>query len=221
VNWPEICAAVIPCFNEERTIRGVVSSVRQHLPTVLVVDDGCTDATPQQATLAGATVLRHAKNHGKGEALRTGWKEAGQRGFTWALCMDGDGQHAAEDIPGFFRRAEETPASLIIGDRMQSAEAMPCLRRVVNGWMSRRLSVAAGRTLPDSQCGFRLMNLEDWSQLPIKTTRFEIESEVLLSFVNAGYKVEFVPIHTIYKGEPSKIHPWRDTVRWFKWWWHR
>jgi len=144
-----------------------------------------------------------------------------ERGFAWALCLDGDGQHAVEDISAFFRRAEETSASLIIGNRMQNASAMPWLRRVVNNWMSRRLSQAAGRALPDSQCGFRLMNLEAWSRLAIKTTRFEIESEVLLAFAKAGYKVDFVPIRTIYKGEPSKIHVWRDTMRWFKWWWHR
>ncbi len=221
MNWPEICAAVIPCFNEARTIHSVVSSVRRQVPTVLVVDDGSADDTAEQAALAGATVLRHPNNSGKGEALRTGWKEAFQRGFAWAVCLDGDGQHAAEDIPAFFLCAEATSAALIIGNRMQDAGAMPRLRRVVNRWMSRRLSERAGRPVPDSQCGFRLMNLQAWSRLPLKTAHFEIESEALLAFLKAGYKVEFVPVRTIYKGEPSKIHAVRDTVRWFKWWWHR
>ena len=221
MNWPEVCAAVIPCFNEEATIRSVVSSVRQHIPTVLVVDDGSTDASAVQAQLAGARVLHHEKNSGKGAALRTGWKKAQDRGFSWALCLDGDGQHAADDIPAFLRCAEESSAALVIGNRMQATQSMPWLRRIVNRWMSRRLSRVAGRPLPDSQCGFRLLNLQSWSRLSLKSLRFEIESELLLGFLSAGEKVEFVPIRTIYKGAPSKIHPLRDTLRWFKWWWIR
>ena len=95
---------------------------------------------------------------------------------------------------------------------------MPLVRRVVNRWMSKRISTAAGRPLPDTQCGFRLMTLEAWRSLRIQAAHFEIESEVLLAFIAAGYKVEFVPIRVIYKKEQSKIHPVRDTVRWFRWW---
>jgi hypothetical protein len=85
--------------------------------------------------------------------------------------------------------------------------------------MSRWLSAAAGEALPDSQCGFRLMNLGVWASLPITSAHFEIESDVLLAFVRAGQKVEFVPIRTIYKQEQSKIHPVRDTIRWLAWLW--
>jgi dolichol-phosphate mannosyltransferase len=87
--------------------------------------------------------------------------------------------------------------------------------------MSRRLTVTAGRLLPDSQCGFRLMKLSAWAGLKISATHFEIESEVLLAFVRAGLEVEFVPVRAIYKDEQSKIHPVRDAVRWLKWWWGR
>jgi hypothetical protein len=84
--------------------------------------------------------------------------------------------------------------------------------------MSRRLSNASGAELPDSQCGFRLMDLEAWSRLPIRCDRFEIESEVLLAFLKAGHRVSFVPIRTVYKSEQSKINPISDTIRWLKWW---
>lgn len=221
MNWPDNCAAVIPCFNEQRAIHSVVAGVKRYLPDVLVIDDGSSDATGEQATLGGAAVLRHPGNFGKGEALRTGWKEAFQQGFNWALCLDGDGQHAAEDIPAFFRCAEEALATLVIGNRMEAPQGMPWLRRAVNHWMSHRLSGVAGRSVPDSQCGFRLMNLKVWSGLQVQTSHFEIESEVVLAFLRAGQKVEFVPIRTIYKGEPSKIHPLRDSLRWFKWWWQQ
>ena len=98
---------------------------------------------------------------------------------------------------------------------------MPRIRRFVNRWMSRRLSKAAGAELPDTQCGFRLMNLDAWSHLPIHCDRFEIESEVLLAFLKAGHRVSFVPIRTLYKSEQSKIHPITDTIRWFRWWGNR
>jgi hypothetical protein len=83
--------------------------------------------------------------------------------------------------------------------------------------MSREISRLAGQTLPDSQCGFRLMNLEDWAGLPVRATHFEVESEVLLLFARAGLRIEFVPIEVIYRQERTKIHPWRDTLRWLSW----
>jgi hypothetical protein len=83
--------------------------------------------------------------------------------------------------------------------------------------MSRQLSKLARQDLPDSQCGFRLMDLQVWASLKVLTQHFEIESEILLAFLNAGRKVEFVPIRAIYKTEQSKIHPVRDSVRWFRW----
>lgn len=85
--------------------------------------------------------------------------------------------------------------------------------------MSKRISKAAGQPLPDSQCGFRLIFLEALATVPISARCFEIESDVLLGFARAGYRIEFVPIQVIYKAERSKIHPWSDTVRWFQWWW--
>ena len=218
MDWPSKCAAVIPCFNEEAAIGSVVAETRRFLRTVLVVDDGSTDRTVERAQAARAATLRHGSNYGKGRALQEGWRWARDHGFIWAMTLDGDGQHSADDIPSFLRCAEQTTAALVIGNRMNGASEMPWLRRVVNRWMSRRISQAAGQLLPDSQCGFRLMNLEAWASLPISASRFEIESDVLLAFLAAGQKVEFVPIQVLYKTEQSKIHPVWDTIRWFRWW---
>jgi len=218
MDWPSKCAAVIPCFNEEAAISAVVAATRRFLSTVLVVDDGSTDRTVEQAQAAGAVTLRHGRNFGKGRALQEGWRWAREHGFSWAMALDGDGQHSAEDIPSFLRCAEQSGAALVIGNRMNATAEMPWLRRVVNHWISRRISQAAGQLLPDSQCGFRLMNLEAWASMPINASRFEIESEVLLAFVAAGHAVAFVPIRVLYKTEQSKIHPLWDTIRWFRWW---
>ena len=214
----KICAAVIPCFNEARTIAPLVAAVSQYLPSVLVVDDGSTDDTANLAGGAGAVVAGHQRNLGKGAALRTGLSLALKQGFEWALTLDGDGQHAPEDLPAFLRCAEETGASLVVGDRMSNARAMPWLRRQVNRWMSRRLSRLAGRPLPDTQCGLRLMHLGTWVALPLKTERFEVESETLMAFLAAGRRVEFVPIRVIRSGRRSHIHPVADSMRWLKWW---
>jgi len=218
VDWKTNCAALIPCFNEAPGVGEVVRTVREHLPSVLVVDDGSTDATAAAAQAAHAEVVRHAVNRGKGAALRVGFQHLRDGGFGWALTLDGDGQHAADDIPGFFSCAETTGAQLVIGNRMAQADRMPWLRRRVNRLMTRRLSRRAGVPLLDSQCGFRLVNLEALAGVPLQTNRFEIESELLLAFLRAGKQVEFVPVQTIYRPGASKIHPVLDTWRWLRWW---
>jgi glycosyltransferase involved in cell wall biosynthesis len=218
VDWSEICIVVIPCFNEEKTIASLAQGVRQHLSAVMVVDDGSQDNTAALASSTGANVVRHSRNLGKGAALKTGLATALRQGFEWAFTMDGDGQHKPDDIPAFIRSAEQTGATLLVGNRMHNAQAIPWLRRVVNRWMSRRISERAGRFLPDSQCGFRLVNLKAWAALRLETDHFEIESEMLLAFVQAGYRVEFVPIQVIPKGRRSHIRPVRDTLQWLRWW---
>ena len=206
---------VIPCLNEAKEIFSLVTAVRKFLPNVIVFDDGSTDDTAALAAKAGAEVLRNKTSLGKGRALNAGFKYARERGFPFALAMDGDGQHAPYDIPKFLAAMERAP--LVIGNRMENCAQMPWLRSFVNRWMSRQLSRVAGKELPDTQCGFRLIQLEAWSRLDLRTSHFEIESELLLGFAAAGHAIEFVPIEVIYKNEQSKIHPVRDTIRWFRW----
>jgi glycosyltransferase involved in cell wall biosynthesis len=214
------CAAVIPCLNEADQIGPLVTSVLPFLADIIVVDDGSGDRTAQEATAAGAEVIRHESNRGKGAAVQTGLKGATERAFEWALLMDGDGQHSASDIVNFWEGEcpREPAARLVIGNRMHNPAAMPWLRRFVNRWMSARLSKRLGLPLPDTQCGFRLVHLPSWSKLDLQMSHFEIESEMLTAFVQAGYLVRFVPIQVIYKNESSKISPIVDTIRWFRWW---
>ena len=107
VDWPKTCAVVIPCLNEAAAVGNVVAAVRNMLPSVIVIDDGSTDATGEVATTSGARVLRHDRPSGKGAALRTGWKHSLDTGFSWVLSMDGDGQHAAQDIRKFLERGNQ------------------------------------------------------------------------------------------------------------------
>lgn len=215
---PTTCAAVIPCFNESASIATLVTAVRRQLPSVLVVDDGSTDMTAKLAESAGAVVLRHARNLGKGAALRTGLARALAQGFEWVVMLDGDGQHAPEDLPALWRCAEQTAAKLVIGNRMDEAHKMPWLRRSVNRWMSRMISRRAGEFLPDTQSGFRLIHLPTWTALPLNAQRFEVESEMLLAFLAAGRRVEFVPVRVLRSGRASHICPVADALRWLRWW---
>lgn len=208
---------MIPCFNEAANIANAVAGVKKFLPNVIVADDGSTDATAPQARHAGAEIIRLPKNLGKGAALRRGWQRAGELGCRWVLMLDGDGQHAPEEIPRFFAAAEATGARLVVGNRMGNAADMPFVRRCVNRWMSRRISKLTGAELPDSQCGFRLAHLETLLGLPLHANRFEIESAMLVAFLAAGGPVEFVPVSTIYETRASKIRPLADSWRWLRW----
>ena len=212
------CAAVIPCFNEGLSIGPLIAGIREFLPPVIVVDDGSTDNTAVAAADAGAMVVKHAQNFGKGAALRTGLSRAADLGFEWVVTLDGDGQHVPSDLPALLGCASHSGASLVIGNRMHNAHAIPWLRRWVNRLMSRLLSRRAGRDLPDTQCGFRVVRLKTWANLSLNTEHFEIESEMLMAFLAAKHPVAFAPIQVIGRGQRSRIRPFADTVRWWKWW---
>ena len=212
------CAAVIPCLNESASITALVWAVRRQLPATFVVDDGSADATAQLAENAGAIALRHTKNLGKGAALQTGLAHAAKLGFEWAVTLDGDGQHAPEDLPALFCCAEMTGAKMVVGNRMGEAQKMPWLRRAVNRAMSLMLSRRAGKFLPDTQSGFRLIHLPTWATLLLDAKKFEVESEMLLAFLAAGGRVEFAPVQTLRSNRASHICPLADTLRWLAWW---
>lgn len=218
--WSECCAAVLPALNEEWALGKLVPRVREFLPNTVVVNDASSDRTAQVAQTAGATVLSHPEHRGKGAALKTGWEWCAQQGCEWVLFLDGDGQHAPEDIPRFFEAADRTAATLVAGQRDFSCPHMPRLRAWTNAWMSRRLSRLSGSHLPDSQCGFRLVHVPSLISAGPSSRRFQIESEVLLSFVLRGERVEWVPIQTIYFKSRSHISPLSDGGRWLRWYWN-
>lgn len=214
---PANSCALIPCRNEGAFVGDVVQAVRRHLPTVVVVDDGSTDGTAERAKAGGAVVLRHATSVGKGAALRTGWDWTAAQGLQWAVMLDGDGQHAAEDIPGFLTAGSDGSAKLIVGNRMDRTEAMPWIRRRANRWLSERVSKLAGVPVPDSQCGFRMAHLPTLRGLGLVSRHFEIESEMCFRFARAGHRVISVPVQVRYGTESSKISPFRDYARWCRW----
>ena len=209
-------AAVIPAYQEEKHIAEVVRRTLKQLMNVVVVDDGSSDATAEEARKAGADVIVHEQNRGKGESIKSGFRYWIEHGSTWVIILDGDGQHLPEEIPNFLTAAEASRAKLLIGTRMNNVHDMPLVRRAVNRYMSRKISNACRQEIPDTQCGFRMIHRDIIPDLLGGTERFDYETEMLIIASRAGCEVASVPISTIYSDEVSSIHPVRDTLRFFK-----
>jgi glycosyltransferase involved in cell wall biosynthesis len=210
-------AAVIPAYCEEKHIGEVVLRTRAQLDHVLVVDDGSTDQTALRAREAGAEVIVHPVNRGKGETIKTGLRHWFERGAECVIILDGDGQHRPEEIDRFVAAAAPPQQSkLLVGNRMDNLSRMPILRRIVNRYMSRKISRVCGQTIPDTQCGFRMVHRELIPAVLGGAERFDYETEMLIFASRNGYRIDSVPISTVYSDEVSSIHPVRDTLRFFK-----
>lgn len=210
-------AAIIPAYREEQHISDVVRRTRTQLDHVLVVDDGSRDPTARCAREAGAEVIVHSQNRGKGEAIKTGLRHWLDRQFTHVIILDADGQHLPEEIDRFIAAAAQAgDRSFFLGNRMNNLSGMPFVRRVVNRYMSNRISRICRQEIPDTQCGFRMLDRQLIPELLDGGNRFDYETEMLIIASRQGYRIESVPITTVYSDEVSKIHPARDTIRFFK-----
>jgi glycosyltransferase involved in cell wall biosynthesis len=209
-------AAVIPAYLEEKHVGDVVRRTLKQLANVVVVDDGSNDRTAEEARSAGADVIIHEQNRGKGESIKSGFRYWLEHGSTYVVILDGDGQHLPEEIERFLAAASSGIGELLIGTRMNDVREMPLVRRMVNRYMSRKISRACGQDIPDTQCGFRMVHRSIIPNLLGGTERFDYETEMLILASRAGCRIASVPISTVYSDEVSSIHPVRDTLRFFK-----
>jgi glycosyltransferase involved in cell wall biosynthesis len=197
--------ALVPAFNEAPRIGDVVRGALSHLP-VLVVDDGSSDGTAAEAGAAGATVLAQRPNQGKGAALRAGFRWALERGFDAVVTLDGDGQHEPDAIPSFLAAWAAAGDALVIGCR--DFRRMPALRRLANELGGRAFSWAVGHPIPDNQSGYRLVDGRLMGALlGSHESGFAFEVEMITTCIRGGWPMAWVPIRTIYAGEPSNIRP--------------
>ena len=185
-------ALTIPALDAEATIGDVVASARRVVPDVLVVDDGSRDATAARAREAGAEVVIHFDNRGKGAALRTAFDALLGRGFDRVVTMDADGQHLAEELPLLL----DAPASadLVLGVRTASFAAMSPLRRRSNALSTRAISAFASRPLVDVQTGFRRYSRALLERTGFPEDRFDAESAVVVRAARLGLEIVEVPI---------------------------
>lgn len=196
---------IIPAYNEQKHIQQVVAGAMKYVP-VLVVDDGSRDRTAEIAEQAGARVLRQVPNQGKGAALRLGFQAALDSGYQAVVTLDADGQHDANEIPSFLEAYERSQADLIIGKR--DFNQIPPIRRLANSVGRWSFSWAVGQPVEDNQSGYRLLSRRMMQAvLGSEEKGFEFEVEVIVTCLEKGYQLEWVPISTIYQGEGSHIQP--------------
>jgi glycosyltransferase involved in cell wall biosynthesis len=204
-----LCA--IPAFDEEVAIGSVVLRARPHVDEVLVVDDGSSDRTAEVARMAGATVIKHEVNKGKGEAYRTYWTYAVEKGFDVLVTLDGDGQHDADEIPLLLARLNEGD-DFVIGARWGSSTEMPWWRKVGKRVLDYGTAAASegpkggqGPKLTDSQSGFRAYNRKALEAIEPRQSGFSVESQLLIDAHQAGLRIGETRIHCRYDVEGSTL----------------
>jgi glycosyltransferase involved in cell wall biosynthesis len=206
--------AVIPAYNESQHIERVVRQTQLFLP-VLVVDDGSKDDTALKAESNGATVLRQRPNQGKGKALVSGFQYALSQGCQAVVMLDADGQHDPAEIPRFTQAYQNSQADLIIGQR--DFQYMPRLRRTTNTFGTWIFSWAIGQTIPDNQSGYRLLSSRMMeTMLASRETNFEFEVEMIVVCIQNHFRLDWVPISTIYGDEKSHIRPIRHAYHFIR-----
>ena len=211
----DICV-IIPTYNNAGTVMDVLArTLALDLP-VIVVNDGCTDATAR--LLAGAdlplTVLTHARNRGKGIALRTGLEHARRAGYRYAVTLDADGQHYPEDLPLLLTAACAHPGALVLGSRNLASENMPGGNTFANRFSNFWFRVQTGLRIPDTQTGFRAYPLDKLPSLRLLTARYEAELTLLVFSAWKGVELVPVPVRVCYpEDRVSSFRPFRDFFR--------
>jgi glycosyltransferase involved in cell wall biosynthesis len=211
---------VIPAYQAERTVASVVTGLLRGLlpapnPRIVVVDDGSTDRTAAEAERAGAVVLRHPSNAGKGAALRTGMRFAVEHGFGSVLSVDADGQHPPEEAARV-ALADAPRDAFVLGVRDLARDGAPLLNRFSNGFSNVFLSWFAGSTIHDSQCGLRRYPVPETLELGARSDGYAFEAEALLRAARLGFRIVELPVRVIYPPASERVshfHAVRDPAR--------
>jgi glycosyltransferase involved in cell wall biosynthesis len=208
---------LVPAFDAERTVADVVRGACTEAAHVLVVDDGSTDATAARAAEAGAEVLRHAGNRGKGAALKTGLARARELGFEVVLTLDADGQHPPAELAKLLA-ATDDPEALVLGVRDLVAAHAPRANQLSNGFSNGFISMVTRMRLRDTQCGMRRYPVARTLGLGIRDDRFGFETEVILRARRAGIRIVQAPIEVLYPAGrtthfDARRDPWRIVGR--------
>lgn len=202
-------AVLIPALNEELRIREVVEGALAQCPQVIVVDDGSSDATVQRIADLPITLIRHQTRRGKGESLRDGFRAAVAAGFEGVLTMDGDGQHAAADIPRLLAAAVAYPDHIVVGARLQKRARQPAYRRLANEFGDWGIAWACGYRVADTQSGQRYYPIAVAALDDISADGFVFEADILIQASRRlGTRCVAVPIESRYQG-PGAVQQFR------------
>ena len=206
---------LIPALDAEDTVGLVVAGTLKYLERVVVVDDGSTDGTAEAARKAGAEVISHGKNQGKGAALKTGFEYVLKEGYDAVVTLDADTQHDPSEIPKLIE-ASKGGAGIVVGCRLKDRGKIPPARYYTNMVGVKCFSFMSRNTLEDSQSGFRLYTAGVLKGMKYASCGFETESELLIRAGRRGFKIANVPVKAIYDEQilsRSHFRAVRDTYR--------
>lgn len=205
------CCVIIPTFNNDHALATVLDGVLQYLDDVIVVNDGCTDQT--DAILAGyeqIRVIRVPDNRGKGWALRLGFGLACSMGFRYAITIDSDGQHFADDLPLFLEVIEQNPGALVLGARNMTQEEVPGSSNFGHKFSIFWFRIETGINVPDVQTGYRLYPLESLEKITrVVSRKYEYEVEILVRLAWMGVKILSVPVRVYYAPREQRVTHFR------------
>jgi len=209
-------AALVPAYQAAATVGDVVRGARAYCARVVVVDDGSLDETGLRARAAGAEVRRHVANVGKGAAIVTGLSALEAAGVGRALTLDADGQHLASQIPSLLEASDALPDAIVVGVRRKEGHTIARLNRFGNWIADRLLHAIAGRSLPDTQSGFRVYPVAATLALGARGRRYDFETEVLLRAARRGMPLLGVPVDVYYPPVAERVSHFRagrDTLQ--------
>lgn len=208
---------IVPTYNNRGTIADVISDLKEYSSDIMIVNDGSTDDTLDILNnIEGIQIQSYPVNKGKGYALKYGLGKAYEQGFRYAITIDADGQHFADDLPVFIDRIQEVPDSLLIGARNLNADNMPGKNTFANRFSNFWYKVETGQELSDTQSGYRLYPLNRIQNIHFFTSRYEFEVEIIVRAAWRGVNVENVPIKVYYppvEERVSHFRPFHDFFR--------
>ena len=211
------CCVIIPTYNNQKTVGGVIADVFNYCTDVIIVNDGATDETPGivNSFADRATIITHSVNKGKGKALRNAFKKAVELGFDYAITIDSDGQHYPENLVDFLTESETHPKALIMGSRNMTQENVPGKSSFGNKFSNFWFYIETGLKLPDTQTGFRLYPLNSVKKKRYFTTKFEFEIEVIVKMAWKFVPFRSIPIKVLYDPDERVTHfrPFQDFTR--------
>jgi glycosyltransferase involved in cell wall biosynthesis len=212
---------LVPAYNAAKYLPELIPRLREFVcdENLLVINDGSSDNTNSILKDMNVNFLSFPHNKGKGAALLAGFDYAIENKFRSVLTIDADLQHLPEEIPGFF--AKDDGNTVVIGTRYMDPRVMPTDRRLTNNLTSVIISIFSTSRVRDSQSGYRLIPTSLLKSVPLKTIKYDLESEMLFKAGAAGFAIKEVPISTIYEGSHSYINPIKDTGRFIRQIWKR
>lgn len=194
--------AVIPCYNEQKNIYDIVTRTKKYVDRVFVVNDGSTDNTESEAIHAGAEVINHSCNLGKGVALNTAFEFLRDLDCEAAVFLDGDGQHDPAEIPQIIKPILSEEADMVIGSRfINGSDKIPVYRKLGQTVLNIATNMGSRVKVTDSQSGYRSFSRKGIEIMSFSERGLSVESEMQFIAGRNNLIVCEVPIQAIYEGE--------------------